>query len=221
MHFSIRPPDTPDESLWIDETVASLQIEHKYLDPDNVDVIQALDELLDHMDEPVFNSAYVYQSILRRHIGALGYKVLLIGDGGDEVFGGYAKLLPMFVTALLQDGKQLAARRAIQGGVSLTGRRPSEQVARLRLYRDGCIGARTCQEFRRGYDLFWTTFCSTRRSCFPKLIIRNLRDCRPACHFSASCSIGCASTSRTICVTKTATRWPAALKLDQPSSITS
>ena len=166
--FSIRPPDTPDESLWIDETVESLQIEHEYLDPDNVDVIQALDELLDHMDEPVFNSAYVYQSILRRHIGALGYKVLLIGDGGDEVFGGYAKLLPMFVTALLQDGKQLAARRAIQGGVSLTGRRPSEQVTRLRSYRDGCIGARTCQEFRRGYDLFSDNVLLDEEELFPE-----------------------------------------------------
>ena len=166
--FSIQPPDTPDESPWINETVALTHINHDYVDTGDVDVIHALDELLLIMDEPVFNSSYVYQALLRRHVGAHGYKVLLIGDGGDEVFGGYAKVFPMFVTALLQEGKQLAARRAVQGGVSLTGRNPSEQVARLRLYRDSCIGARTCQEFRRGYEMFSDDISLDDEELFPE-----------------------------------------------------
>lgn len=173
--FSIRLPDTPDESRWIDKTVLETKISHNYLDTDNFSIIDALDDLIESMDEPVFNSAYVHQALLRRHISESGYKVLLTGDGGDEVFGGYAKILPMFVTSLLQDGKNLAARRAIRGGIALTGLQPSEQVARLRLYRDSCIGSRTFQEFCRGYDFFSKSYLLDDEELFPEVEYPQLR----------------------------------------------
>lgn len=181
--FSIRPPDTPDESPWIDDTVAWTGIDHDYLDPEDIDIVDALDDLIERMDEPVFNSAYVYQALLRKFVSRRGYKVLLVGDGGDEVFGGYAKMLPMFQTALLRDGKRHAARRAIRGGQSLSGRTPAEQIARLKLYRDHGIGARTCQEFRRGYDLFSDDVELDDEELFPAFDHPQLEDEIEGCAF--------------------------------------
>ena len=41
------------------------------------------------MDEPVFNVSTIYQNRLREYISTFDYKVLLVGDGADELFGGY------------------------------------------------------------------------------------------------------------------------------------
>jgi len=119
-----------------------------------VDVPAAMDRMIDQMDEPVFNTAYLYQNVLREMVRAEGYKVLLVGDGGDEVFGGYAKILPMFVESLLADGACRDARTALRGGSDLTGSALDRLVMRQRLLHRAGTGRRQIQEFRRGYDIF-------------------------------------------------------------------
>lgn len=49
-----------------------------------------LDDAVDAMDEPLAYNAMVTQTAISRLAADLGYKVVLTGDGGDEVFGGYS-----------------------------------------------------------------------------------------------------------------------------------
>jgi asparagine synthase (glutamine-hydrolysing) len=63
------------------------------------DALNAFEELIDNIDEPLGDSAlipvYFLSKIARQH----GIKVLLNGAGGDEIFGGYSRhLKPKFPT---------------------------------------------------------------------------------------------------------------------------
>lgn len=68
----------------------------KYLGLDHTEVIISqndfdthLDELLTHMDEPLNDPAALPLYLLMKKIGEEGYKVVLSGEGSDELFLGY------------------------------------------------------------------------------------------------------------------------------------
>lgn len=174
--FSVVPPNSPDESKWIDDTVDYLGLSHEYLYPDEVDESSSLDKLIDNMDEPIFGVPFLYQSLLREKIGEKGYKVLLIGDGGDEIFGGYQKVHPIFVLSQLGDGEYGKARKAIKGGAVFAGRDTPDQIEGLKKLRDFGIGKRTVQEFKRGYDLMHGDAIYSEAEAFPESNYPQLED---------------------------------------------
>ena len=53
--------------------------------------MEALEELMPRLDEPMSDSAIVPTYILSREARKRGIKVLLSGAGGDEIFGGYSR----------------------------------------------------------------------------------------------------------------------------------
>ncbi len=69
---------------------ASLGTEHHELLVEHVDLIQTLSTLVYHYDEPFGDAAgfpvYLLSRFAREHV-----KVVLTGDGGDELFGGYRR----------------------------------------------------------------------------------------------------------------------------------
>ena len=97
--FSIIPENTTDESFWINDIVNSKNIKHKYLKVDYSNFSQLFDEILDKHDEPFQSSSCIYQYLLRKEVHKHGIKVLLVGEGGDEVLGGYRR----FLNPYLQD----------------------------------------------------------------------------------------------------------------------
>jgi asparagine synthase (glutamine-hydrolysing) len=75
---------------------ANAAITAKYLGLDHTEVIisqndfdEHLDDLLIHMDEPLNDPAALPLYLLMKKIGAEGYKVVLSGEGSDELFLGY------------------------------------------------------------------------------------------------------------------------------------
>ncbi len=60
-----------------------------YLEPD--DVLAAIPVIAGHYDEPFANDSAVPTLFCARMAAADGYKVMLAGDGGDEIFGGNAR----------------------------------------------------------------------------------------------------------------------------------
>ena len=53
---------------------------------------KTLRELIKYQDEPLLSSSHFDQYVLRKKIKFKGFKVLLVGEGGDEVLGGYLRL---------------------------------------------------------------------------------------------------------------------------------
>ncbi len=151
--FSVQPKDAPDESKWIDDSVKYNSINHNYLEVDQIDIVKSIDKLLIQMDEPVFNVSTIYQNHLREYISKFNYKVLLVGDGADEIFSGYSKLLPIFIQSLIDAGKSEAANFTLKYGTELTGLSKSKILERVKLFKAKGLGGRFVQEFRRGYEI--------------------------------------------------------------------
>lgn len=152
--FSVLAADIPDESPLIDHTVKELGIKHQYIDIGEINYVEEIDELLQFHDEPTYSAGQVNQFVFRKKIKELGYKVLLVGDGADEILAGYAKIVPMYIASLLRDGKTELAHQALEGSSVLSGRTPEDQLKRIQLLEKNGIGGRTVQEFRFAYQLF-------------------------------------------------------------------
>ena len=60
-----------------------------YLEPD--DILTAIPVIAGHYDEPFGNDSAVPSLFCARLAAADGYRVMLAGDGGDEIFGGNAR----------------------------------------------------------------------------------------------------------------------------------
>ncbi len=70
-------------------TAEYLGLEHTEVVISKSDFEEHLDELLIHMDEPLNDPAALPLYLLMKKIAAEGYKVLLSGEGSDELFLGY------------------------------------------------------------------------------------------------------------------------------------
>lgn len=90
--FSIGFPDQPyfDESEKARKTAKYLGIEHHTINVTENDLEQHLEEILDSLDEPFADSSGILVNLLSR-FARTKVKVVLSGDGADELFGGYNK----------------------------------------------------------------------------------------------------------------------------------
>jgi asparagine synthase (glutamine-hydrolysing) len=79
-----------DELSSAREVAAHLGVEHHELRVEHFDLVDALQTLVYHYDEPFGDPAgfpvYLLSRFARQHV-----KVVLTGDGGDELFGGYRR----------------------------------------------------------------------------------------------------------------------------------
>jgi asparagine synthase (glutamine-hydrolysing) len=86
--FSIGFDDTTYNELPYARSVArKFETEHteEILDPDIVDLVE---KLVPHLDEP-FGDFSIFPTYLVSEVARRQVKVVLSGDGGDEIFGGY------------------------------------------------------------------------------------------------------------------------------------
>ncbi|MDQ1298295.1 MAG: hypothetical protein QG558_834 [Campylobacterota bacterium] len=78
-----------DERANARESAKELGLEHTEVVISQNDFIGSLDRVLDHMDEPLNDPAAVPLSLLFEAIAKEGHKVVLSGEGSDELFLGY------------------------------------------------------------------------------------------------------------------------------------
>lgn len=104
----VAPGSSVDESKYIKEVVDFTGAKPHYTSVDSKTFLQDVDDFVASMEEPVTGlSAYAQYRVFKlahEH----GARVLLDGQGGDELFGGYVYYWGYYFLELLRHGKLLA-----------------------------------------------------------------------------------------------------------------
>lgn len=83
-------PGQVDERPYIDHVLKAYpQIRPSYISPTDADVALAIDRIVAIMDAPMPSSSYVSQYFVMQLAASHGVKVVLDGQGSDEILGGY------------------------------------------------------------------------------------------------------------------------------------
>ena len=81
-----------DDTSFAQSLCKELNVEHHLVKPDK----KAFYEFVKSMDQPVGDGAYFFTWLLAKEIKKKGHKVVLTGNGADELFGGYNRHLAFF-----------------------------------------------------------------------------------------------------------------------------
>lgn len=78
-----------DESSYQDEVVRWLKTDHHTIRCSSEDIAQAFPDVVWHAEKPVVRTAPAPLFLLSRLVREQGFKVVLTGEGSDEILGGY------------------------------------------------------------------------------------------------------------------------------------
>ncbi len=114
--FSIRFDDPEfDEGEQQQELVRELGCEHAQWRCRDTDIAQAFEQAVWHAEAPMLRTAPVPLMLLARQVHAAGFKVVLTGEGADEVLGGYDLFKEARVRRFMARAPQSAWRSALLG----------------------------------------------------------------------------------------------------------
>lgn len=99
------------------------------------EVAALLPKLIYHLDEPLADPATIACYLISKLARDNGAKVLLSGQGADELFGGYPRYTAMQATRLVTRLPRLARRAVASGAQLLPGARAGKAGASLRRAR--------------------------------------------------------------------------------------
>lgn len=89
-----------DERKYIEEVLRRQNINGNYLFPDSSGLIKDIYNLVYHQEEPFLSTSVFAQWCLMRKAKDEGVKVILDGQGADEIFGGYRKYRLYYIKEL-------------------------------------------------------------------------------------------------------------------------
>ncbi|MDH7600334.1 MAG: asparagine synthase (glutamine-hydrolyzing) [Sedimentisphaerales bacterium] len=90
MTFGIRFEEEPfDEGQYQSTMVEHLGVDHHQIQASNAVIAKSLPEAIWYTERPLLRTAPVPLLLLSRLVRTCGMKVVLTGEGADEVFGGY------------------------------------------------------------------------------------------------------------------------------------
>jgi len=88
--FSITFEDTEfDESSYQQEASSFLGTQHSNVSCSHADIARVFPRVIQHTEQPVLRTAPVPMFLLSQLVRESGFKVVLTGEGADEVLGGY------------------------------------------------------------------------------------------------------------------------------------
>ena len=93
-----------DESDYQERFARELGAEHHHVVARDADIAAAFPDAVLHAEQPLLRTAPVPMLLLAREIRARGYKVVVTGEGADELFAGYDLFREVVVRRMLADG---------------------------------------------------------------------------------------------------------------------
>jgi asparagine synthase (glutamine-hydrolysing) len=88
--FSITFDDNDfDESSYQQQASSYLQTQHSTVSCSHADIARVFPQIIRHTEQPVLRTAPVPMFLLSQLVHDSGFKVVLTGEGADEVLGGY------------------------------------------------------------------------------------------------------------------------------------
>ena len=103
-----------DEREHVDRVVRSTGVELHSVTPTHEDFINSLPQVVSQQDEPFASSSVVLQYHVMELASRNGVKVLLDGQGADELFGGYPPLAGPRYAGLLRSGAPAGVLSALR-----------------------------------------------------------------------------------------------------------
>jgi asparagine synthase (glutamine-hydrolysing) len=107
-----------DESDAASRLAGDLGIAHRIIQVSATEIREAFDEWLCNLDYPAGNPTWIASSFIARAAHEDGLKVLLSGDGGDELFGGYSRWMKYLRFHDLLWARTPSSARRVMGIVS-------------------------------------------------------------------------------------------------------
>ena len=120
-----------DESAWADQVIASLPVPAAAVvrsRPRVSDFAAELESVLYHQEAPFGDTSVCAHFALMRTVARSGVRVLLSGQGGDEVFGGYGSYYYALLGWLLQQGRAAELGHEVRVRLALAADRPLRLV---------------------------------------------------------------------------------------------
>ena len=78
-----------DESAFQNEAISHLDTDHQQITCSYADIADTFPDVIWHTEKPMIRTAPAPMYLLSRLVRNNGYKVVLTGEGADEIFGGY------------------------------------------------------------------------------------------------------------------------------------
>ena len=212
--FHARFPDAGiDESRYAELVARRSSVRIFYQTPAGTPFLATLMPVLQAQGEPYGGASINAQHAVMRAAHEQGLKVLLDGQGADELLGGYVLLSGIETAGLVYSGQPIAALAELRGQVALgtlpaagaitaglRGAMPTWAIEATRRASRGRFGVRCGPELSREPRLD-TDAPSSRARISP-----------------ASCGRPPSEGSRRCCATRTATAWPSPSRPASPSS---
>jgi asparagine synthase (glutamine-hydrolysing) len=101
---AIFPGFEKNEEQYIHQLTKAFDVESFFVTPKADELVSDFEKLMYHQEEPVSSSSVFVQSRVYKCAKENGVKVILEGQGADEIFGGYPKYLHWFLQEQIKNG---------------------------------------------------------------------------------------------------------------------
>ncbi len=120
---AVFPGFEKDESIYIDQTAQYYGVRNIKVKPDVHALIQDFEKMMYHQEEPVSSASAYAQFRVFEAARQQGVKVLLDGQGADEIFAGYQRYVHWYLQELVNRNKLMTCAREkkklVQNGIYL------------------------------------------------------------------------------------------------------
>ena len=106
LHAFTAANDSPlDERKWAEQMISHTNATWHVSELNSQQLIDALPKLIYHQDIPLLSTSTFAQSSVMKSAAEHNIKILIDGQGGDELFAGYQIFYPTFFKELLRTGR--------------------------------------------------------------------------------------------------------------------